>query len=62
MTFKVERCLDGGKKHTHRLTMPDGRREVFQVETWDRSASKAALDLLEYVYLVKRRNIRFDVR
>ena len=61
MKFKVERCWNGEKQHTHRLTMPDGRREVFQVETWDRSASKAALDLLEYVYRFKRRNIRFDV-
>jgi hypothetical protein len=41
------------------LTLPDRRREFLAGEHWDRAAVKEALDLLESVYRLNRKNIRF---
>lgn len=42
-----------------RLTTPDGKREYVRGEKWTRKLASEALDLYQYVYKFKRKNIRF---
>lgn len=61
MKVKIEHCWGGG--HTFRITLPDGSREsIRDPGGWDRKTASKVLDLLEHVYKLKRRSIRFDVR
>lgn len=62
MQVRVERCWCGGEKFTFRLTMPDGSREFVPGETWTRATAAEALNLLEHVYHVPRRTVRFTHR
>lgn len=59
MVVRVERCWGGGDKYYFRLTMPNGSRECISGEKWTRAVASEALDLLEGVYHLPRRNIRF---
>ena len=64
MIIKVEGCTAGGS-HYFRLTIPqNGRyvRETIPCDYWSREAATCALDLLEKVYHMKRKNIRFVER
>ena len=60
MKVKVEACWDG-KARYYRLTMPGGARERINREVWDRKAASEALNLLENVYHLPRRSVRFNV-
>ena len=61
MTVKVELCWNG-KRHKFRLTLPDGSREWSDFPYFNRPARVDALNLLENVYHLDRRKIRFQVR
>lgn len=61
MIVHVEACW-AGKEPYQRLTLPDGSRDRIERDTWDRKAATEALDLLENVYHLERRKIRFQVR
>ena len=61
MKVKVDTCW-GGKDEYQRLTLPDGSREIVREATWNRKAASKALDLLERVYLIPRKSVRFQVR
>lgn len=62
MKVKVERCSSyfrltwAHKGEYHRETIP--YRDPDDT-WWDRSYARAALDLLEHVYGLERRNVRF---
>lgn len=58
---KVESAW-AGKKIYQLLTLPDGSRERIESETWNRTAAREALDLLQFVYGFDRRAVRFDVK
>ena len=58
MIVKVEKCWAG--QEVYRLTLPDGSRERINRDTWNRQAASEALDLLEHVYHLERRKIRFQ--
>ena len=60
MKIKVESCWSGGDKFSFRLTLPNGQWESVQGEVWDKQLASEALDLLESVYGLDRKNIRFD--
>ena len=62
MKIKVESCWSGCDRFYFRLTLPHGGRERIEGETWTRETARRALDLLESVYHLPRRNIRFDVK
>ena len=62
MRVKVEQCWAGGDRYNFRFTLPDGKRESLPGYKWGRDVASRALDLLEHVYGLTRRNIRFDVR
>ena len=59
MIVKVEKCWAGQEVY-HRLTLPDGSRERINSATWNRKAAAEARDLLEHVYHLERRKIRFQ--
>jgi hypothetical protein len=59
MTIKVESCWSGGDKYAFRLTLPNGEREHIGGDKWTRFHASQALDLLESVYGLNRKNIRF---
>jgi len=61
MTVKVEACWGGGDNFYFRLTLPNGTREFVSGDTWNRSKASAARDLLENVYHIPRRNVRFAI-
>ena len=60
MRVYVSACYGGSLRHEIRFRH-DGRvvRECVRAETWDRKAATEALDLLQYCYGVKRRNVKF---
>jgi hypothetical protein len=63
MKVKVEACWSGGDNHYFRLTMPDGSRESVTPDEpmiWSRKTATEALNVLESVYHVERRKVRFD--
>lgn len=62
MIIKAERCWGGGENFSFRLTMPCGARESVKGEEWTRAVAREALNIAEYVYGLKRRNVKFDVR
>jgi hypothetical protein len=57
MKIKTEAC--NGDKPYFRINIPGVGREYVMGEYWTRAVAKQALDLLERVYHLKRRNIRF---
>lgn len=62
MKVRVEACWNG-HKHYFRLTIPPkSSREFVVAEQWGRKEATEALDLLEYVYKIPRKSVRFDVR
>jgi hypothetical protein len=67
MKVKVESCWNGGDRHYFRLTFPcqntTVRESVACVKgtDWDREYATIALNLLEHVYGITRRSVRFDV-
>lgn len=67
MKVKVESCWHGGERHTFRLTFMcqnrPTREEIACVEGtyWDREYATIALNILEHVYGLTRRNVRFVV-
>lgn len=59
MIIKVERCWG----NTFRLTTPTGEREFIshdEGDSWSRKYATEALNILEWVYGYKRRNVRFE--
>lgn len=64
MKVKVEQCWHGGEKFSFRLTFKDRsgrfRRESVLGCDWVRSVASEALDVLEHLYGVSRRVVRFD--
>lgn len=58
MKVTVERCSDG----YYRLTIPGVGRESVKDKDgcWTRRTASEALDLLEAVYRIPRRNVRFS--
>lgn len=58
MIIKVEQCFNGHELY-FRLTLPDGKRQSIMGDKWVRETSTIALDILERVYGLTRRNIRF---
>jgi hypothetical protein len=61
MKIKVEAC--SGSDHYYRLNIPhNGRvcREFVKGETWGRREATEALDMLEALYHLNRRSVRFD--
>ena len=66
MKIRVDACWGGGDHYYFRLAIPGelvlgGGREVVYGDTWDRKTASKALDLLEHVYGVDRRRVRFVV-
>lgn len=63
MRVRVERCWTGhSDRFRFRITLPDGSVEIvadYECEGWTRKKATEALDLLENVYGIKRRNVRF---
>ena len=59
MKIRVEGCYAG--HFYYRITLPDGRRERVEADTWNRSVASSVLTLLSAVYGLKRKNIRFSV-
>lgn len=60
MRIKVERIYSRiGDQY--RLTLPDGERKfiIGNGGKWTRAHSRLALNVLEHIYGVKRRNVRF---
>jgi len=62
MTVNVELECSGHGRYRFRLTLPTGEREFIGGDTWTRKSASAALDLLERLYHINRRSIRFEVR
>lgn len=63
MKVKVEGCWSGGNRYHYRLTLPNGAREIIshgEGDSWDRNMASRALDKLENLHGLKRKNIRFD--
>lgn len=60
MIVRVEMCWNGRNLRA-RLTLPDGSRESVPCEAWSRRCATKALDIIENVYGLKRRNIRFQL-
>lgn len=61
MTVYVDHCWSGGNNYKFRLDFK-GNREVISCspgDYWDRSYAKTALDLLQNVYGINRRRVRF---
>jgi hypothetical protein len=60
MRVYVSAYYPGSLRHEIRFRH-DGEvvRESVRAKTWDRKAATEALDLLQYCYGVKRRNVRF---
>ena len=59
MRIQIERCWSGGDRFTFRLTLPDGAREYVRGEVWNQETATEALNLLERVYGLARRSVRF---
>lgn len=60
MNVEVERCWGGNNRCYFRLTLPDGSREtVTGGSWWTRATATEALNLLEVLYGVQRRGVRF---
>ncbi len=57
MKIKVERCWNGAKEF-YTLFLPNGRERVYE-DVWDKKTATLAIDLLENVYHLKRKNIKF---
>lgn len=66
MKVKVEGCWSGGEKFSFRLTFKDrwGRwhREGVSGQDWTRKIASEALDILESLYNIPRRTVRFSHR
>jgi hypothetical protein len=68
MKIKVESCWAGNSNYNFRLSWVDGgkafRESITCVdgEDWDRSYAIQALNLLENVYGLERKRIRFEHR
>lgn len=64
MIVKVEACNAGGDTY-QRLTIPQSNgqsaRERINSESWNRAAEREALSLLENVYHIKRKTVRFQI-
>ena len=61
MVVKVEQCSSG--QHLYfRMTWGDGHWQHLKRDTWNRKTASEALDLLETVYGLSRRNIKFEHR
>ena len=62
MKVQVAPCFGGSLRH--RLEFMHGGQlcvETVRTEVWDRKAATEALDILQYVYGVNRRNVRFEI-
>ena len=62
MTIRVEHCWGGGKRLYYRLTLPDGRRETIDGDSWTRKLAGYAKTMLSELYHVERGSIRFRHR
>jgi len=68
MKIKVESCWNGGSKFYFRLSWSDGSKNFLEGITldrgtqWDRRYAIQALNLLENVYGLERKRIRFEHR
>lgn len=61
MTIKVDHVWNG-RSHLFRITLPNGQREtILDPGGWDKQTASTALNLLEDIYGLVRRNIRFVV-
>ena len=57
---KVEGCW-GGKERYFLLTWGNGHWQHLHAEKWNRRTASEALNILEHVYHLDRRSVRFDV-
>ena len=61
MKINVEQCWNGGDSFSFRLTF-NGRLEKVIAERWNRTVATQTKNLLERVYGLNRKNIRFEHR
>lgn len=64
MIVHVDRCWGGNHKYYFELTRADNGIAIFTIDNpdndrWHRQHAKEALDLIEYLYKVKRKSIKF---
>lgn len=61
MIVKLEKCWNGGRSYSFRLTLPDGRRESISGDDggWTKKRATEALDRLSTLYHLPRHSIRF---
>lgn len=60
MKINVEFCNGGNNKFYFRLIFKNGKREFVNSESWNRKTASKALDLLQNVYGLKRKSIKFN--